>query len=78
MNDSRPDPDDDMDVGPARRSPSSTPRWVKLFLIIAAVLLTLLVAVNLLGGGGHGPSRHMPGGDAGVEMPGGDTGGPTP
>lgn len=36
-----------------------TPRWVKLFGIIALILV-LLVAVMLLSGGEHGPGRHMP------------------
>lgn len=40
-------------------SSPSTPRWVKLFGIIALVLV-LLVGVMLLSGGEHGPGRHMP------------------
>jgi ABC-type transporter Mla subunit MlaD len=44
-----------------QRLPSSpgTPRWVKLFGIIALILV-LLVGVMLLSGGEHGPGRHMP------------------
>jgi hypothetical protein len=39
----------------------STPLWVKVFGIIALVLI-LLVGIMLLSGGGgeHGPGRHMP------------------
>jgi hypothetical protein len=39
----------------------STPLWVKVFGIIALVLV-LLVGIMLLSGGGgeHGPGRHMP------------------
>lgn len=37
----------------------NTPRWVKLFGIIALILV-LLVGVMLLSGGEHGPGRHMP------------------
>jgi hypothetical protein len=41
---------------------TGTPRWVKIFAIIAGVVL-LLVAVLLLTGGpdDHGPDRHAPG-----------------
>lgn len=37
--------------------PYSTPRWVKVFGIIALVLV-LLVIIMFAGGGSHGPSRH--------------------
>jgi hypothetical protein len=46
--------------GPSGRdSPKSAvamPRWVKVFLIIAAALVVLMVAVS---GGQHGPGRHL-------------------
>ena len=45
-----------------------TPRWVKVFAIIALIVV-LLVVVMMLAGGNHGPSRHMPSGDAGHQMP---------
>jgi hypothetical protein len=50
--------------------PPTTPRWVKVFGIIAIVLV-LLVVLLLTGvlGSGHGPGRHVPGGDT----PGGHT-----
>jgi hypothetical protein len=35
------------------------PRWVKVFLIVGAALLLLMVAVLLLSGGEHGPGRHL-------------------
>jgi len=35
------------------------PRWVKIFLIVAVVLVVLLVAGMLIGGGQHGPGRHL-------------------
>jgi hypothetical protein len=35
------------------------PRWVKVFLIIAAALVVLMVAVMLVSGGQHGPGRHL-------------------
>lgn len=38
----------------------STPGWVKVFGIVAAVLAALIVVVLFAGGGRHGPGRHMP------------------
>jgi hypothetical protein len=35
------------------------PRWVKIFLIAAAAVLVLLVVAMLIGGGEHGPGRHL-------------------
>ena len=37
-----------------------TPRWVKVFALVAIVLVLLVVAVMLAIGGEHGPGRHMP------------------
>lgn len=34
------------------------PRWVKVFVVIALVLVAFLV-VGLLSGGEHGPGRHF-------------------
>ena len=34
------------------------PRWVKVFLITAAALVVLMVALMLVSGGQHGPGRH--------------------
>jgi hypothetical protein len=48
-------------VGADPPSPPGMPRWVKLSLILGAVLVLLVVAVMLLASGGHGPSRHAPG-----------------
>ena len=42
---------------------SGTPRWVKVFGIITLVIVLLVVVLKFAGGGGHGPSRHMPRGD---------------
>jgi len=50
-------------VGPDRESTTSTPRWVKVFGIIALVVVLLFV-VLLLTRGPHRPGRHLPGGDA--------------
>ena len=35
------------------------PRWVKVFLIVAAALVVLLVALMVFSGGEHGPGRHF-------------------
>lgn len=35
------------------------PRWVKVFLIAAAVLIVLMIALMLASGGQHGPGRHL-------------------
>ena len=62
-----PDSNDDT-LGPDLGSPSGTPLWVKVFGIIALVVLMLLVIVTLTGGGGsHGPGRHT--GSDGGDMP---------
>lgn len=43
-----------------RETPPSTPRWVKVFGIIAIVLILLFVILKLTGiGGNHGPGRHF-------------------
>ena len=57
-------PDSGQETGVRRdREPSvGTPRWVKVFGLIALVAVVLFVVVMLVGGGEHGPSRHTPGG----------------
>jgi hypothetical protein len=40
-------------------SNAGTPRWVKISLVITALLVVLLLAL-LVFGEGHGPKRHMP------------------
>jgi hypothetical protein len=49
----------------------STPRWVKVFGIIAlvVVLLFLIMMFTRGPGGGHGPSRHIRSGDTGGQTP---------
>lgn len=43
-----------------------TPRWVKVFGIIAIVVVLLIGFILFSGlGGPHGPQRHAPSGDAG-------------
>jgi hypothetical protein len=49
---------------PGHGSASGTPRWVKVFGIIALVL-ALLFVISLLAGARHGPGMHTPSSDAG-------------
>jgi len=35
-----------------------TPRWVKVFAIVALVAIVFVVVLLVVGKGGHGPSRH--------------------
>jgi uncharacterized cupredoxin-like copper-binding protein len=76
-----PDTGDDTGVRPITDRPPRTPRWVKVFGIIALVLVLFFIIRLLLGaGGGHGPGRHRGGGAAtapssGQQNPGG-VGGP--
>jgi hypothetical protein len=58
-------------VRPDRGSTTGAPRWVKVFGIIALVVVLLFVIVAITGiGGRHGPGRHIPSaGGAGAQMP---------
>ncbi|MBA2759561.1 MAG: hypothetical protein H0U38_07705 [Chloroflexia bacterium] len=59
-------PDSSGDPGDAAGVRPGTPRWVKVFGIIALVVVLLIAALMLTGGsggGGHGPGRHAPSGD---------------
>jgi len=60
----------DAGAGPGRGSSPRTPRWVKLFGIIALVLI-LLIVIGLATGvaGPHGPRRHIPARDASNPLP---------
>ena len=49
---------------PGPGSTPGTPRWVKVFGIIALVLVLLFV-ISLLAGFRHGPGLHTPSGDTG-------------
>lgn len=62
MADPLPHPSSNGDPGGA----PPTPRWVKLFVIIALVLILMVIFMILTGiGGEHGPGRHMPAGATG-------------
>jgi hypothetical protein len=47
---------------------TGTPRWVKVFGIIALVVVLLVVVATFIGGE-HGPGRHTQTGDAGGQGP---------
>lgn len=68
MADRPPDTGDGSGVRPTTDRAPGTPRWVKVFGIIAIVLVLLFVVIMFMGGG-HGPGRHTPSGDAGGQAP---------
>ncbi len=63
-----PDTGDETGVGGACGSTTGTPRWAKVFGIIALILVLLFV-ISLLTGGGHGPGRHTMSGDLSGHTP---------
>ena len=46
------------DRGTKTSTPPGTPRWVKVFGIVALVVILLLVILLLIGPGSHGPGMH--------------------
>ena len=44
--------------GPTRGL-AGIPRWVKVFVVVAATVLLLMVVAMLITGGKHGPGRHQ-------------------
>lgn len=44
--------------------PTGTPRWVKVFALVAIVLIALVAVMLIAGGGEHGPGRHTSAGEA--------------
>ena len=50
--------------GAGRAPATSMPRWVKVFVIVA-ILLVLAFVVSFLAGVRHGPGLHTPSGDGG-------------
>ncbi|MDQ3915044.1 MAG: hypothetical protein M3323_06890 [Actinomycetota bacterium] len=43
--------------------PPPRPRWVQVSAIVAAVVVAVLLVLAIAGG--HGPGRHLPGGNGG-------------
>jgi hypothetical protein len=54
---------EDTHVTDPSRYPESKPdaarRWVRLAVIVAIVVALLVMVMLLVGGGGHGPGRHL-------------------
>jgi hypothetical protein len=46
-----------------------TLRWVKVSGIVALILIVLVLVVMVLGGGEHGPMRHIPSGSGRTNTP---------
>ena len=64
------DSDDGTRAEPNGLSAPRTPRWVKVFAVIALVLVLLAAIALFTGlGGPHGPGRHMPAGDGAANEP---------
>lgn len=56
--DSPGDPDTRYDtLGPDRESTTGMPRWIWVSELVIAVVVLAVVAIMLIGGGGHGPSQ---------------------
>jgi hypothetical protein len=60
MSDQQIGPDDSAGTadGSGRAGAPATPKWVKVFALIA-LGVAVLVVILLLIGGGHGPQRHL-------------------
>jgi hypothetical protein len=43
---------------PHRETLTGPPRWVKVSVVVAGILLLVVLVVMLLSGGEHGPARH--------------------
>jgi hypothetical protein len=50
-----------MSPTPDHNSPPPMPRWVKLFAVVAAIVVLLIVVALIWFPGKHGPGRHMHG-----------------
>jgi hypothetical protein len=44
-------------------APPTRPRWVKVLVIVAVLVVGLVIVIAIASGGEHGPGRHLPGGD---------------
>jgi hypothetical protein len=45
--------------GESTRHLADIPRWVKVFVVVTATVLLLMVVAMLITGGQHGPGRHQ-------------------
>lgn len=64
-----PDSGNDTGVGSDHETTVGTPRWVKVFGVIALAVVLLFVILLVTGRGGHGPSRHTLSGGVGGHAP---------
>ena len=64
-----PGSDDNTGARPERESITGAPRWVKVFGIVALVLVLLVGCLLLISDRNHGPGRHTSSGDAGGRAP---------
>lgn len=63
-------PNRDRDEQPSDRPLSGTPRWVKVFAVVALTLIVGFILLQVSGvGGEHGPGRHAPNGETGGARP---------
>jgi len=46
-----------------------TPRWVKVFAFALALIVVVVIVMMFVGDNRHGPSRHMPTQQQGVQKP---------
>jgi hypothetical protein len=58
MNDVEPGAEQEPQKGSTRHL-ADIPRWVKVFVVVAATVLLLMVVAMLIAGGQHGPGRHL-------------------
>jgi hypothetical protein len=58
MNDVESGAEQEPQKGSTRRL-ADIPRWVKVFGVVAATVLLLMVVAMLITGGQHGPGRHL-------------------
>jgi hypothetical protein len=66
---SSPESNGNTGVGPGRELTPGMPRWVKVFGIVALVLVLLVIIMMFASGGSHGPGRHIPFSDASGYIP---------
>ena len=69
----RDESDDELDDLRDPDGQGGMPRWVKVFGIVALLVVVAVVVLMAVGGGDHGPGRHLPGGDTNTPTSAGHT-----